>query len=136
MFSYFFHCSEKQDDNSKYRKKDKTDRKSKSSSHKESETPSKCWLYPQTRVRIISKDFKKGKYYNKKVTLFIINPMIFGLLNSVIGSKKSFSMLKPVTGNTLCFQPIRNTQINGYLGFKARFPRLAHWLRLISCVSE
>lgn len=29
----------------------------------------KCWLFPQTRVRIISKDYKKGKYYNKKVKM-------------------------------------------------------------------
>ncbi|XP_078342048.1 G-patch domain and KOW motifs-containing protein-like isoform X2 [Oculina patagonica] len=60
-------ASEKQHSRSKYSKKDKDDGKSKSSSHKDSETPAKCWLYPQTRVRIISRDFKKGKYYNKKV---------------------------------------------------------------------
>jgi len=52
--------------------KDKGGEKSKSSSHKEGETPAKCWLYPQTKVRIISKDFKKGKYYNKKVRLCFI----------------------------------------------------------------
>lgn len=51
----------------KYSKLDKADDKSKSSSHKEGESPAKCWLYPQTKVRIISKDFKRGKYYNKKV---------------------------------------------------------------------
>ena len=56
----------------KYSKLDKTDDKSKSSSHKEGETPAKCWLYPQTKVRIISKEFKKGKYYNKKVRLCFI----------------------------------------------------------------
>ncbi|KAJ7328638.1 hypothetical protein OS493_023908 [Desmophyllum pertusum] len=59
--------SEKHRESSKHSKKDKDDSKSKSSSHKESETPAKCWLYPQIRVRIISKDFKKGKYYNMKV---------------------------------------------------------------------
>lgn len=67
-------CSEKKNESSKYSKKDKDSSKSKSSSHndysepqKRSEKPPKCWLYPQTRVRIISKDYKKGKYYNKKV---------------------------------------------------------------------
>ena len=56
----------------KYSKLDKADDKSKSSSHKEGESPAKCWLYPQTKVRIISKDFKRGKYYNKKVRLRFI----------------------------------------------------------------
>lgn len=37
------------------------------SSQKGSNTLTKCWLYPQIKVRIVSKDFKKGKYYNKKV---------------------------------------------------------------------
>ncbi|XP_020627519.1 G patch domain and KOW motifs-containing protein-like isoform X2 [Orbicella faveolata] len=59
--------SETQPNVSKHSKVDKGDDKSKSSSHKEGKTPAKCWLYPQTKVRIISKDFKKGKYYNKKV---------------------------------------------------------------------
>ena len=67
-------CSEKQNESSKYSKKYNDSSKSKSSSHndhsepqKRSEKPAKCWLYPQTRVRIISKDYRKGKYYSKKV---------------------------------------------------------------------
>ena len=39
----------------------------------------KCWLFPQTRARIISKDYKKGKYYNKKVKINIIINYTIGL---------------------------------------------------------
>ncbi|CAH3149036.1 unnamed protein product [Pocillopora meandrina] len=51
---------------SKYSKKSK-EGKSNSSSQKGSNTQTKCWLYPQIKVRIISKNYEKGKYYNKKV---------------------------------------------------------------------
>ena len=27
----------------------------------------RCWMYPHIRVRIVSKSFKKGNYYNRKV---------------------------------------------------------------------
>ena len=57
-------------EHSKFSKKNK-DYSEVSKSHKDtqkrSDKPAKCWLYPQTRVRIVSKDYKKGKYYNKKV---------------------------------------------------------------------
>jgi len=55
----------------KYSKVDKSEDKSKSCSQREGKTLAKCWLYPQTKVRIIGKDFKKGKYYNKKVRLLL-----------------------------------------------------------------
>ncbi|KAK3737752.1 hypothetical protein QZH41_017215, partial [Actinostola sp. cb2023] len=32
----------------------------------------KTWLYPQIRVRIISKDYKKGRYYNTKVRMVCV----------------------------------------------------------------
>lgn len=62
--------SENHMEHSKFPKKNK-DYSEVSKSHKDTKTrsdkPAKCWLYPQTRVRIVSKDYKKGKYYNKKV---------------------------------------------------------------------
>ncbi|XP_015776264.1 PREDICTED: G patch domain and KOW motifs-containing protein-like, partial [Acropora digitifera] len=62
--------SENHVEHSKFSKKNK-DYSEVSKSHKDTKTrsdkPAKCWLYPQTRVRIVSKDYKKGKYYNKKV---------------------------------------------------------------------
>ncbi|XP_068759419.1 G-patch domain and KOW motifs-containing protein-like [Montipora capricornis] len=63
------HTSKNHRESSKYPKKDKDHDKDRlhSDTQKRSEKPATCWLYPQTRVRIISKEYKKGKYYNKKV---------------------------------------------------------------------
>ena len=73
-YDALFLFSDKYHERSKYSKNDKDSAYSKSDSqndhsdaHKRNEKPAKCWLFPQTRLRIISKDYKKGKYYNKKV---------------------------------------------------------------------
>ena len=70
---FLLFLSENHLEHRKYSKKDK-DYSQVSKSHKDTEKrsdkPAKCWLFPQTRVRIVSKDYKKGKYYNKKVLVF------------------------------------------------------------------
>ncbi|EDO48178.1 predicted protein [Nematostella vectensis] len=45
-----------------YKQKSKHDK-----SEVNGEKKKKCWLHPELRVRIISKDYKKGRYYNTKV---------------------------------------------------------------------
>ena len=73
MFLISFLCliplSKNYRESSKYPKKDKDHDKDRlhSDTQKRSEKAATCWLYPQTRMRIISKEYKKGKYYNKKV---------------------------------------------------------------------
>lgn len=92
------YCSEPKHNVSKYSKMDKDDDKSKSSSRKESETPAKCWLYPQTRVRIISKHFKKGKYYNKKVRL-LLSQMI-SCLQCTLSFQKKHAVFSTIESRT------------------------------------
>jgi len=41
-----------------------------SSSYRDNEDTSLCWLRPRIMVRMISKSFGNGKYYNKKVNVF------------------------------------------------------------------
>lgn len=65
-----FLCREGHHEGSKYPRKDKDSSMSRSgNSNDHHKKKVKCWLFPQTRVRIISKDYKKGKYYNKKVKM-------------------------------------------------------------------
>ncbi|XP_073229046.1 G-patch domain and KOW motifs-containing protein-like isoform X1 [Porites lutea] len=64
------HTKEGHHEGSKYPKKDKDSSMSKSgNSNDHHRKKVKCWLFPQTRVRIISEDYEKGKYYNKKVQI-------------------------------------------------------------------
>ena len=76
-----FLCREGDHEGSKCPKKNKDSSMSKSgnSNIDHSRKKVKCWLFPQTRARIISKDYKKGKYYNKKVKINIIINYTIGL---------------------------------------------------------
>ena len=80
MYFSLVNCSQKCKD-SKYSKKSK-EGKSNSSSQKGSNTQTICWLYPQIKVRIISKNYKKGKYYNKKVYCLSLTIEFFNVQTS------------------------------------------------------
>ncbi|ORX78017.1 hypothetical protein BCR32DRAFT_328691 [Anaeromyces robustus] len=47
--------------------------KSKNNNNKSRKYNNNSWLYPNIRVRIVSKSFKSGKYYKKKGVIFDVN---------------------------------------------------------------